>query len=384
MEAPGFLERFIGQSETIFPDGDLYVILVDSQHIMLGGFRVSSQICRVISTAFAKWIDAAFTVKDGCKAFCIFLAPGSSGIDGQALRCILSIMHHANIDQYNELEVGELLRVSEANLVLKCNNALAPRIGIWCQKAIRAITDKEQPPVVALGMLLKSADNFGAKDELVKLRQYAIRNLPISFREVWAQNPPLITLHKCKSLGGLQVDINDRVVRAFSHIWSFKSLLDTRGEGFITTKRLCLSCGRRHPSNAKVCHLCRNGTLYDDVCTRNSRVGEYFKLLALQTLWPIDVWRQENTTLWTIAQRVKTLASDNPHNCSGGSKCPLVVHLNALQVNLKRIVDDCTRSSAPETKERHENFNIPDIRKISMVESGGAIAKVVVENHDED
>ncbi|EXF85449.1 hypothetical protein CFIO01_12357 [Colletotrichum fioriniae PJ7] len=412
--APGSLEHFTGQSETICPDGDLYVILVDSRNIMLAGFRVSSQICRVASTAFAKWIDAAFSAQDGCKVFCMFLSPGSSAIDGQALRCILSIMHHTNIDQYKKLDVEKLLRVSETNLVLKCNNALAPRIGIWCQKILQTITEKGQPSVVGLGMLLKSADNFEAKDELVKLRQYAIRNLPIPFQQIWAQNPPLMTLHKCESLGkskeavlslvpdifspflrflrhgnseatnGLQVDVENRLVRAFSHIGSFKGLLDTRSEGYLTARRLCLSCGRRHPSNAKVCHLCRNVTLYDDVCTKNSRVGEYFELLALQTLWPVDVWGQEDSTLWTISQRVKKLTSETLHNCSGGSKCPLIVHLNALQGHLKRIMDDCARSNTSGTQERYENVTIPDIRKVSMVEGGGAIAEVVIEDHNED
>ncbi|KAK1716628.1 hypothetical protein BDP67DRAFT_510273 [Colletotrichum lupini] len=194
-------------------------------------------------------------------------------------------------------------------------------------------------------MLLKSADNFEAKDELVKLRQFAMHNLPMHFREIWARIPPLLTLANCKSLDGLQFDVNERLVRACSRIWSFEGLLDTQSEGYITARRLCLSYGRRHPSNAKLCHLCLNATLYDDVCTKNSRVGEYFRILALQTLWPTTIWTSDDATLSTISQRVNNLASRIPHTCSGGSKCPLIVHISALQGHLKRTMDDCTQSN---------------------------------------
>ncbi|KXH45563.1 hypothetical protein CNYM01_07737 [Colletotrichum nymphaeae SA-01] len=325
------VKNFTGQSETIFPDGDLYVVLLDFRNTMLAGFRVSSQICRVASPPFAKLIDTQVSRQDGCKFIFNRLLPGSWRSDSQALRCILSVLHHTNKDQYMKLDIGELLRVSETNLLMK---------------SLQTIIDGEQPSVVELGMLLKSADNFEAKDELVKLRQFAIRNLPMHFREIWARHPPLLTLENCKSLDGLQFDVNKRLVRACSHIWSFEGLLDTQSEGYITDKRLCLSCGRRHPSNAKLCHLCLNGTLYDDVCTKNSRVGEYFRILALQTLWPTNnILNPDDATLSTISQRVNDLASRIPHTCSGGSKCPLIVHIGALQGHLKRTMDDCTRSN---------------------------------------
>ncbi|KXH49186.1 hypothetical protein CSIM01_12133 [Colletotrichum simmondsii] len=363
------VQHFTGQSETIVPNGDLYVILLDSRNTMLAGFRVFSHICRA-SALFAELIDIQLSGQDRCKFIFIRLLPGSWGIDRQALRCILSVLHHTNKDQYMKLDIGELLRVSVTNLLLKCNDALAPEIGIWYPKALQTIIDGEQPSVVELGMLLKSADNFEAKVDLVKLRQFAIRNLPMHFREIWARYPPLLTLENCKSLAldGLQFDVNERLGRACLHIWSFEGLLDTQSEGYITTRRLCLSCGRRHPSNAKLCHLCHNGTLYDDVCTKNSRVGEYFRILALQTLWPTTILTLDDATLSTISQRVNNLASRIPHTCSGGSNCPLVVHIGALQGHLKRIMDDCAWSNT----------------SISMVEGGGAIAEAVVEDIDED
>ncbi|KAJ0322484.1 hypothetical protein COL5a_008714 [Colletotrichum fioriniae] len=361
---------------------------------MLAGFRVSSQICRAASTEFAKWIDGGLSTHDDCKVILIRLFPGSWRIDRQALRCILSVLHHANKDQYMKLDVEELLRVSETNLLLKCNDALAPWIGIWCPKALQIILHGEQPSVVMLGMLLKSADNFEAKDELVKLRQFAIRNLPIHFRQIWARNPPLMTLQNCKSLGKgdgvtlllVPFEVNDRLVRACSHIWSFKGILDTHSEGYITARRLYLSCGRRHQSNAKACRICDNKTLYDNVCTKNSRVGEYFKILALQKLWPTDILAPDNANLSTISQRVNNLTSCIPHNCSGGSKCPLVVHLSALQGHLKRTMDDCARSNISVNPGRHDNVTVTmtDIRKIGIVEGGGDIAEVVVEDLDED
>ncbi|KAI3527731.1 hypothetical protein CSPX01_16737 [Colletotrichum filicis] len=262
-------KHFTEQSETIFPHGDLYVILLDSRNTMLAGFRVSSQICRVASAQFAKLIDTELSGQGGCKFIFVRLLPGSWRIDRQALRCILSVLHHTNKDQYMKLDVGELLRVSETNLLLKCNDALAP----------------------------------------------------------------------------LQYDVNERLVRACSQIWSFEGLLDTQSEGYLIAGRLCLSCGRRHQFNAKACHICNNKNLYDDVCTKTSRVGEYFRILALQTLWPTDILNPDDATLSTISQRVSKLTSCIPHKCSGGSKCPLVVHIRALQGHLKRSMDDCAESN---------------------------------------
>lgn len=120
------VKNFTGQSETIFPDGDLYVVLLDFRNTMLAGFRVSSQICRVASPPFAKLIDTQVSRQDGCKFIFNRLLPGSWRSDSQALRCILSVLHHTNKDQYMKLDIGELLRVSETNLLMKCNDALAP------------------------------------------------------------------------------------------------------------------------------------------------------------------------------------------------------------------------------------------------------------------
>ncbi|KAK1455382.1 hypothetical protein CMEL01_04142 [Colletotrichum melonis] len=341
------VKHFTGQSETISPHGDLYVILLDSRNTMLAGFRVSSQICRVASAQFAKLIDTELSGQDGCKFIFVRLLPGSWRIDRQALRCILSVLHHTNKDQYMKLDIG-----------------------IWYPKALQTIIDGEQSSVVELGMLLKSADNFEARDELVKLRQFAIRNLPIHFRQIWARDPLLMILESSKSLAldRLQFDVNERLVRACSQIWSFEGLLDTQSEGYLIAGRLCLSCGRRHQFNAKACHICNNKNLYDDVCTKNSRVGEYFRILALQTLWPTDILNPDDATLSTISQRVSKLTSCISHKCSGGSKCPLVVHIRALQGHLNRSMDDCAQSNT----------------SISMAEGGGAIADAVFENLDED
>ncbi|KAL2882973.1 hypothetical protein SGCOL_001663 [Colletotrichum sp. CLE4] len=115
-----------------------------------------------------------------------------------------------------------------------------------------------------------------------------------------------------------------------------------------------------------------------------SRIGEYFKLLARQTLWPFNIMGQEDTTLSAIAQRVNGLTRNKPHSCSGGLECPLIVHLHALQGHLKRIVDDFAWSSTSETQQRQEHVIKPDIRNISTVEGGGAMAEVVVKDLDED
>ncbi|KAK1690140.1 hypothetical protein BDP55DRAFT_543894, partial [Colletotrichum godetiae] len=371
-------------SEVILPDGDLYVILLASRNTMLAGFRVSSQICRVASATFAKLIDAECSMQDACKVIFFHLSPRQPRIHSRALRCILSVLHHTSIDQYKTLDVRELLGVSETSVYLECNNALAPWIGIWCPRALHTIIDSGKPSVVDVGMLLKSVDNFEAKDELAKLRQYAVCNLSLRFQDIWAEKLPLINSHECKSFDGLKVDINNRLVRAFAHIWSLEGPLSTHSEGYLTAKRLCLSCGRQHPSDAKLCHSCRNWTLHNDVCTKSSRIGEYFKLLARQTLWPFNIMGQEDTTLSAIAQRVNGLTRNKPHSCSGGLECPLIVHLHALQGHLKRIVDDCAWSSTSETQQRQEHVIKPDIRNISTVEGGGAMAEVVVKDLDED
>lgn len=184
--------------EPLLFDGDLVVAVLATDKTPIKAFRVSSQVLRVASTVFSGLIDAAHTTCDGRKI--VFIHDGSE-IEAEAIRCILSVLHHTNADIYKSLSTADLLQVSKCNIFLQCNKALAPWISRWCQTLVDKITESDQPKTEQIGMLLKSLDNFEVGEEIFKLKKFTVRNLPIFFLKLWATDENLKGLSSSKFLG---------------------------------------------------------------------------------------------------------------------------------------------------------------------------------------
>lgn len=138
---------------------------------------------------------------------------------------------------------------------------------------------------------------------------------------------------------GLSDDIATLFALVIDEISSVDAFPHIRSELYPTGRLICPRCGRRHPGNAKACHPCRNKTLHEEFCTNSSRVGEYFRILSINELWPPKVLRRDDMSICQISQRLSDMARDIPHCCEAGLKCPLVVRMNALPGKLNRIVE---------------------------------------------
>lgn len=184
-------------SEPLYPDGDIFVILLNSQKSFIAGYQLSSQVCRVASATFAKLIDAASTTQDGEK---IVRLSDCVDSEADAFRCIFSVLHHKDTETYRYLPAQDLLQVSKVNSILECDKALTPWINLWFQEARREITEVSQQKTEDLGMLLSSAIAFKAEAESRKLRDFAVHNLAIDFPEIWRKNQTLGHLLENESL----------------------------------------------------------------------------------------------------------------------------------------------------------------------------------------
>ncbi|KAK6214948.1 hypothetical protein QIS74_07967 [Colletotrichum tabaci] len=196
-EAPTSTDPHIRCSEPLYPDGDIFIILLNSQKAFIAGYQLSSQVCRVASTTFAKLIDAASTTQDGQK---IVRLSDCVDSESDAFRCIFSVLHHKDTETYRYLPAQDLLQVSKVNSILECDKALMPWINLWFQEARREITEVSQQKTEDLGMLLSSAIAFKAEEESRKLRDFAVHNLAIDFPEIWRKNQTLGHLLENESL----------------------------------------------------------------------------------------------------------------------------------------------------------------------------------------
>ena len=106
----------------------------------------------------------------------------------------------------------------------------------------------------------------------------------------------------------------------------------------MTTMRLCMSCGRKHPGTAKKCHPCKSSTLYHEHCTTQSRIAEYFAVMSRSHLWP-SVAPFKQCSVYDLVGRFASARKDRKHTCDAGSQCPLHRELESLYERVKGIVD---------------------------------------------
>jgi hypothetical protein len=86
---------------------------------------------------------------------------------------------------------------------------------------------------------------------------------------------------------------------------------------------------------ARKCHLCNNPILYQRYCIFESRVVEYFAILAKEELWP-SVTPFEICSLLDLVLRLTCAKNDVKHSYVAGSRCPLNSELGQLCDRVRR------------------------------------------------
>ncbi|KAK1980832.1 hypothetical protein LZ30DRAFT_750474 [Colletotrichum cereale] len=331
------MDTYTTYAEPIYPAGDLFVILLSHEKSYIAGYQLSSKVCSVASKTIAKLIDTTSTTQDGRKVARLY---GCVDLEVNAFRCIFSVLHYTNTDTYKHLPAKDLLQVAKINSLLDCGKALAPWICLWCDSIRQEIAGHDQPKTGELGMLLSSAITFKAEDEVAKLMAFATHHLPIDFTETWRKNQDLGNLHDNESLKGLHKNVAKLFYCILELIHSIEGVLSTRSQVYTTGRKLCPSCGRRHPGTAKKCHPCKETILLSELCTKQHRIGEYLRILTDKRLWPLSSLLRDDTSISQIMERVASMSLNIPHSCGGGTKCPLLVHSNGLLSKIKRAVEE--------------------------------------------
>ncbi|KAK1994829.1 hypothetical protein LX36DRAFT_613545, partial [Colletotrichum falcatum] len=332
-EAGMAIDAHTTPAEPIYPAGDLFVILLGHEESVIAGFQLSSKVCSVASKTIATLINTTSSTRDERKVARFY---DCADPEVGAFRCIFSVLHYTNTDAYRHLSPEDLLQVAKVNSILDCGKALAPWICLWCDSIRQEISDQDQTKTKELGMLLSSAITFKAEEEVAKLMAFATHHLPINFLEIWGKNPDLGNLHENESLERLHKNVATMFSCILDLIHSIDGVLSSRSQVYTTGRKLCPSCGRRHPGTAKKCHPCNESVLWSELCTKQHRIGDYFRIITDKRLWPLSVLCKDDTSISQLVQRVTSMSVNVSHNCGGGTKCPLLVHINGLLSKVKR------------------------------------------------
>jgi len=79
--------------------------------------------------------------------------------------------------------------------------------------------------------------------------------------------------------------------------------------------------------------------LQDEYCTSQTRIADYFAILARNGLWPsLEPFGER--IVFELADRFARAMDDRKHQCHAGADCPLRRALEGLSHNVNRIVED--------------------------------------------
>ena len=124
---------------------------------------------------------------------------------------------------------------------------------------------------------------------------------------------------------------------------SVESSLRQNKAGYDIQRVVCMSCGRVHPM--KKWHPCNNAVLHQKHCTSDTRLAEYFAILA-QVLWP-SITPFNLYSVLDFITRFDCTMSDLRHSCAAGSRCPLETGLRDLSCKVHRIKETLDLAMGP-------------------------------------
>ncbi|KAK2601537.1 hypothetical protein QQS21_004922 [Conoideocrella luteorostrata] len=267
--------------------------------------------------------------------------------DPEAMAIILSILHHRFSESHWVIKPQLLAKVAQHSDKYQCNLSLQPWISYWVRN-VQGLSGIEE-----FGLMLTAAYFFRIQQHFSEMSATVIRNIPIDFDAVWAEHD---------IIGYLPQFVKDELK---THIYSViddirfevesveGSLRDAPG-GFLMQRQYCLTCEGFHPANARQCYPGDNEDPYDEMCTNQGRIAEYFDILRRRHLWPTrSAFRYRS-----IAELVTAIGNmeseTEKHKCAGGLSCPLITEIRLLYIKVKNRVENIKGiGSNPDEGESH-------------------------------
>lgn len=113
-----------------------------------------------------------------------------------------------------------------------------------------------------------------------------------------------------------------------------------RCSDFFTTRKItCPYCARVHCEGTKYCRNCENDDLYPALCTKQSRVAEYFAYLGWAKLWPtVSCFHEVSITELVSRVQVARQKVEDSHWCQAKGKCPLRVEMKDLAAAAEQLL----------------------------------------------
>ncbi|KAF9875702.1 hypothetical protein CkaCkLH20_06634 [Colletotrichum karsti] len=292
-------------AEPILEDGDLIVSVVNTTSSEINNLCVSSAVLKIASPEFA----ALMAISEAAREHNVVPVATNRPLN-VGMRCILSLLHHTNTDEYETIDAQQLSNIAT------------------CREIHEKIAADCNADACDIGAFLLAATNFKTDAEVVKMSKLACLKLPATFVEMWSNDEDLAQIPQTL-VAKLTNDMQASLGAITKALFSFEELAKARG-AYDTRQQLCLGCGRRPPAKAKKCNPCHNLDLLPDVCTTASRIGNYFLALQRHGLWPPTVLFKEEISPSDIINRIEEMARDTKHTCNGEGRCPLVICLEKL------------------------------------------------------
>ena len=127
--------------------------------------------------------------------------------------------------------------------------------------------------------------------------------------------------------------LHRRIVRALhllqTIIQNVERTLHNQTADHSVTGRYCVACNGDNPENVRICRFCYTRGLQQKICTRESRIADYFEILSCARLWP-SVDQYTACSMADILARIRAAVEDRRHQCGAGKACPLRCEIQNL------------------------------------------------------
>lgn len=345
--APGVSKLTLNPNVTpIDKDGDLILVMGDPWTSSGPKYLISSRLLSLASKFFADLFKPY--LEEGARAK-LGREVQLDEKDAVSMKILLSVLHYHDSEKYETLSLPSLLSLARMAKKYECGKALKPWATQWFRNTGRDLNQVEY------GELMLAAYYFNNPALLKTISVGAIKTLPVGFRGTWhAGNFATALPRKVKGrfhslMRPLHHADTTTDALALKIQYALRSLRDDieggepslrRCQDFYTTRKItCPYCARIHSEGTKYCHNCKNDDLFVALCTKQSRVAEYFSYLSFADVWP-TVQNFQEVSITELVSRIDLAKekTETTHWCKAKGRCPLKIEMKNLVASAQKVL----------------------------------------------
>lgn len=125
-----------------------------------------------------------------------------------------------------------------------------------------------------------------------------------------------------------------RIYETAGRLWANRRTSPLTGGSAV---KLCRTCSRVHPSNARTCHSSSDYESTRTQCNTEYRVNDFFAVLARLRLWP-SPREFSHISASKLTAKVR-LCQHYAHECEDSEACPLQIEFRQLASDCQTVLD---------------------------------------------